>query len=78
MYCSFTNMANFRRKTVIKLKGRNYPTVLRVSIESPALFEGYQPMRLQTAIRVASSAENTYNDNNSSISYGRVPSLQFY
>ena len=37
-------------------KGRNYPhcsrVVLRVSIKFPALFEGYQPRRLQTAIRV--------------------------
>ena len=44
-------MANYRRKTVIKLKGQNDRTVLRVTIESPALFEGYQHRRLQTAIR---------------------------
>ena len=80
LYCSFTNMANFRRKTVIKLKGRNYPTVLRVSIESPALFGGKSTWatsnghsRNSLSTFFASSAENTYNDNNSSISYGLSP-----
>ena len=70
-------MANSRRKTVIKLKGRNYPTVLRVSIEFPvykptkATSNGHSRNSLSTFF--ASSAKNTYNDNNFSISYGLSP-----
>ena len=85
LYCSFTNMANFRRKTVIKLKGRNYPTVLRVSIEFPALFEGYQPRRLQTAIRVIHFPLSSLLQQRTPImtitppfDMDSVPSLQFY